>query len=240
MSKNVVLYGLNLNNVPVIGGVLASERFLRPAADVLSVSRIIGGPAIAGYILTHRPEERSWKAGMGVGLWGLTDKLDGDIIKALTASMTDQEKAAYKQSAAAKRGAFLDHVADKAFVVPPQMALASRGEIARAHHRAKIARDVGVSTIKSIQARESGTYASAKQLARAKTYVEMSAVAIGASPLAAMREPDGTTLTEYAFRAATALSIASGAQYAADLANAFMHARVEDVRELVIDGPQPA
>ena len=239
MSQGVELYGVDLADIPVIGEKVDSEEFLVGAANALSVARIIGGPAIAGYILSHAPENRSWSWGIGAGLLGASDRLDGDIIRALKRSMSEEQLQAFIESGRANRGARLDHMADKAFVIPPMGALATRGEISWAHPAAKVGRDVAVNKIKEWRAAlNDGEYASASELARWKATVEMVGVGIGASPLAANTGPNGeTTWTEYTFRAATALSLTTGAQYAHDLWEASRNLNFHDMEELIIDGP---
>lgn len=235
MAKHVELYGVDLNEFPG-GRIWSNERFLRWSANGLAGARVVGGPAVAGYILSHAPEDRSWKVGIGVALLGATDRLDGDMIRALKSSFDEGELEEYNECGHGNFGAWLDQFSDKAFVVPPMGALAVRGEISSAHPIAKLSRDVATSRAKKRIQELSGSFPSASELARYKTTAEMAAVAIGSSPLAALTGPDGeTTFTEYAFRASTTLSLASGARYIGDLREAIINARVSDVEEIVID-----
>jgi phosphatidylglycerophosphate synthase len=237
-GRGVEIYGRRISDIPAVGRLMDSEWFLRTAANGLSVARIIGGPAVAGYVMATRPEDRSWGVGIGVALLAAGDNVDGAMIKGLKRTMTENELAAYLQSGKADFGAKLDHLADKAFVLPPMTAFASRGEISWAHPMLKIGRDVGTGAIKKAVHERTGAYPSASELGRRKAVAEMAAVAIGASPLSRLTGPDGeTTLTEYAFRASTALSLASGAQYVESLVTALREVRIADVRELVIAGP---
>ena len=91
--------------------------------------------------------------------------------------------------------------------------------------------------IKSVFGELTGEYPSASPLARWKAAVEMGALAIAASPLSAETGPNGRTLTEYAFFAATALSHKTAQDYSDALFDAIQEAHIDDVRALIIGGP---
>lgn len=237
MSQGVELYGQRLAEIPVIGEAIDSEEFLCAAANALSVARGLAGPAIAGYILSNSPEDRTYAMGFAVAAIGASDRLDGDMIRALKLSMSEGELEEYQASGRADLGAKIDHLADKAFVIPPMGALAVRGEISPVHPMAKVGRDFAVGKVKARLAELGGGYRSASELARIKATAEMMGVSVGASPLAAKTGPDGeTTWTEYIFRAATVLSLETGRQYVMDLQEAVINHRIADVEQIVLGG----
>ena len=236
--REVTLYGARLDQVPIVGGVLSREGVMRHTANTLSRARIVGGPAVAGYILTHRPEERSYAVGVAVAAGGLTDKLDGSLSRANVAAMTDEERAYHVESGRDAAGKKLDHRADKAWVLPPMAALAMRGEISVAHPALKLLRDRRVGGIKGQYHELTGEYPSAGDTARAKTTVEMAGVAVGASPLAAVHIPGTeTTLPDAIFTVSTGLSEYSAGQYADDLRRAVIEMDLQAITELAADGP---
>ena len=235
--REVTLYGQRLDQVPVVGGFISSEKTMRRTANGLAIGRAMAGPAVAGYLLATSPENRTWKVALTVGAISATDRLDGDIARANMAAMTDEERAAYAAAGHEEFGKKVDHLADKAWVIPPMAALAMRGEISVAHPAAKIVRDRYVGKVKAARAEVGDDgYQSAIPLARWKASVEMLGVGVAASPVSAIVAPDGNTVTEHVFRAATTLSMVTAEQYVDDLTDALQRMNVPDIMELGIDG----
>jgi phosphatidylglycerophosphate synthase len=217
---SVTVDGVQLDTLPIVGGLLSRRSVLRGITDALPIARGLSGPVIAKKIYETPPSERSALFMAGVAALAYTDRVDGIIAK---------------QIGTTKLGAMLDHMADKAFVLPGMTALAARGEISWGHPATKLARDVGVIGIKHVLAeRNGGDYASAIDLARIKATAEMGALAIGCGPLAAYRSTEtGTTLTELGFRASTALTVVTGAQYTQQLIESLRGGGLSDIEDLV-------
>lgn len=170
-----------------------SKEAARLTANGLSVGRGLAGPALAQYFLITPPEQRTWKhAGVVAGLVA-TDKIDGYLGRYAEAS---------------KLGAWLDQMADKAFVLPPMIALAKNGEIEDHHWKIKLGRDVGVTALRSAVHMNGGS-TSAETIGKIKASAEMTGLVMASSPLAS----EYPELTNRIFDTATTLNVVSGLQY---------------------------
>ena len=133
-------------------------------------------------------------------------------------------------------GEWADHMADKAFVLPPLAALTIRREVSPLHLGLKIRRDRRVNGFKRKMIELNGG-SHKSQAARRKTFVDMSAVTLPSGPLAANRSPLGVTWTELAFTAGTFLSEYSAKEYGDALQKAIADVNVNDIEELLHDIP---
>lgn len=165
----------------------------RVGVNVLPLIRVAAGPMIDGYLRRTPPEERTWLDASAIALVSFTDKLDGFWARRI--GPTDF-------------GGWIDQLADKAFIIPPQLALKDNGELPAVHPYLKIARDVSVSGLRMWAARQ-GKDVSARSLGQRKTIVDMATLIAAGSPLS--QEPD--RLRAGASHG-TALSLTSAFDYA--------------------------
>lgn len=234
MSQGVELYGRRLADVPVIGERIDNARLLTNTANALTIGRAACGVPIAGYVLLNRPEERSMAVTAAVGVAAATDRLDGDIMRAVYSSMGEDEAEAFRNQevfgvgrvaryaakiagvnapeSAGEFGGWADHMSDKAFVYPPLAAFTVRREVPSTILMAKTMRDRRTNGDKA-KIMELGEPVPKVEKARWKTVVDMASIAIGSGPLAARRTRTGHTWTEVGFMAGTVLSEASAEDY---------------------------
>ncbi|MEK7600110.1 MAG: CDP-alcohol phosphatidyltransferase family protein [Patescibacteria group bacterium] len=172
--------------------MIESQTAARAVANTLPVVRAVAGPVIAKYIRETPADERSWAMGAAVATLSITDKLDGTL--AARAGPT-------------KVGGWLDQMADKAFVIPAQVALQSTGEMPTVHPVLKVARDVSLSGLRWWAA-SSGKDVSAGRQGKQKTTAEMMTLTAAASPLATKRD-----LVRAGASVATAMSLTSFLEY---------------------------
>lgn len=170
-----------------------SKQIARLGANSLSIGRGLAGPWLAYKFETTKPEERDWAFTSKVAALVLTDTIDGHLGR--YAEIT-------------KFGTWADQLADKAFVLPPMIALAKNGEISHLHWQAKLGRDIGVTALRGVVHLNGGSTA-AESLGKMKAVAEMTGLIVAASP-ASQQYPE---LTERIFDTATTLNIVSGAQY---------------------------
>lgn len=152
--------------------MLNSDTAIRATANALPVARIAAGPRIAEHLATTPPEERTWLDAGTILAIGSTDKADGYLARGVGATSF---------------GGWLDQLADKAFVIPTQLALKNNGELPAAHPYLKIARDVSVSGLR-MWAAHKGRDVSAGSIGKRKTAAEMLTMVVAGSPLA--QDPD--------------------------------------------------
>lgn len=169
-----------------------NEAAIRTTANALPVARIVAGPFIARHTAVTPPEERTWLDASIVATLSGTDKADGILAR---------------HAGPTTFGGWLDQMADKAFVIPNQLALKGTGEMPAVHPYLKIARDLGVSGLR-LWASSKGRDVSAGDLGKRKTAAEMLTLTIANSPLA--RDPDRIRAGA---SVATALSLASFFDY---------------------------
>lgn len=164
----------------------------RIGVNALPLARIAAGPMVAGYLEETPPEERTLLAAGTIAAVSATDKFDGLWARRIGPTAF---------------GGWLDQMADKAFIIPGQLALKNNGELPAVHPYLKIARDVAVSGLR-MWAANKGRDVSAGSLGKRKTAAEMLTQTVAGSPLA--RNPDhiraGASI-------ATALSLTSFADY---------------------------
>jgi CDP-diacylglycerol--glycerol-3-phosphate 3-phosphatidyltransferase len=163
---------------------------LATPANALTAARLLAAPVFVGLIAT---EGASW-ATVAVGIAvASSDGLDGWLAR---------------RQGATRSGAFLDPLADKVLVLGAFFALAAQGRMPWLPVGLMTAREVGMSGYRSWAGRR-GVSVPARRLAKVKTIVQELAVATYlVPPLAGYRGLQlGVTW------AATALTLASGAQY---------------------------
>jgi len=141
------------------------------AADVLSLSRIVGAPLVASWLRTTPPEQRTRKHGLIVGALGATDKLDGLL---------------GRKAGDRPWSKWLDRWADKIYATLVEKALSDNGEISPLHWQLKVLRD-GVVEVARLRAQQHGAVTSSPRLNQWKTTVELGLIAAASSPLARRR-----------------------------------------------------
>lgn len=163
---------------------------LATPANALTAARLLAAPVFVGLIAT---EGASWvTVAVGVAV-ASSDGVDGWLAR---------------RHGATRSGAFLDPLADKFLVLGALFALAAQGRAPWVPVGLMAAREVGMSAYRSWAGRR-GVSVPARRLAKVKTLVQELAVATYlVPPLAPHR-----TLQLAVTWAATALTLASGAQY---------------------------
>jgi CDP-diacylglycerol--glycerol-3-phosphate 3-phosphatidyltransferase len=163
---------------------------LATPANALTAGRLLAAPLFVGLIAT---EGASWvTVAVGVAV-ASSDGLDGWLAR---------------RHGATRSGAFLDPLADKFLVLGAFFALAVQGRMPWVPVGLMTAREVGMSAYRSWAGRR-GVSVPARRLAKVKTIVQELAVATYLVPPLAAHE----TLQLSVTWAATALTLASGAQY---------------------------
>ncbi len=166
---------------------------LATPANALTAARLLAAPVFVGLIAT---EGASWvTVAVGVAV-ASSDGVDGWLAR---------------RHGATRSGAFLDPLADKFLVLGAFFALAVQGRMPWVPVAVMTAREVGMSAYRSWAGRR-GVSVPARRLAKVKTIVqELAVAAYLVPPLATHR-----TLQLSVTWAATALTLASGAQYLRD------------------------
>lgn len=148
--------------------------WMRRTADGLSIFRAIAGPALGYYISTRRNFRKKPVAG-AIAIISTTDFLDGRLAKKAHAIDPSQKK---------PRGAWLDQMADKAFVhgilggfIVRSAKEGSAGKAAflATNEVIQFGRDAIVTNMRK-QAQERGINTSARQLGRLKTSITLAAL----------------------------------------------------------------
>lgn len=180
---------------PTIGSVSAGSPNYGPSAlatpaNALTAARFLAAPAFVGLIAT---EGASWvTVAVGVAV-ASSDGVDGWLAR---------------RHGATRSGAFLDPLADKFLVLGAFFALAVQGRMPWVPVGLMTAREAGMSAYRSWAGRR-GVSVPARRLAKVKTIIQELAIATYlVPPLAAHR-----TLQLSVTWTATALTLASGAQY---------------------------
>ena len=163
---------------------------LATPANALTAARLLAAPVFVGLIVS---EGSSWvTVAVGVAV-ASSDGVDGWLAR---------------RHGATRSGAFLDPLADKFLVIGAFFALALQGRMPWVPVGLMTAREVGMSAYRSWAGRR-GVSVPARRLAKVKTIVQELAVATYlVPPLAPLH-----TLQLSVTWAATALTLASGAQY---------------------------
>jgi CDP-diacylglycerol---glycerol-3-phosphate 3-phosphatidyltransferase len=171
---------------------------LATPANALTAARLLAAPVFVGLVLS---EGASWvTVAVGVAV-ASSDGLDGWLAR---------------RHGTTRSGAFLDPLADKVLVLGAFFALGVQGRMPWVPVGLMTVREAGMSAYRSWAARR-GVSVPARRLAKVKTLVQELAVATYlVPPLAGYR-----TLQLGATWAATALTLASGAQYLWDGRRAF-------------------
>lgn len=193
-------------------------RWLQKLANGLSISRTVAGPALAVYIAKSR-EYRTVPTVATIGIVAATDYFDGRLARKAKVHRTDQQ--------GSERGAWLDQMADKAFVhsLMGGMAVhaAKQGDKAQAgillaNQAVQFARDTWVTQIRS-EAQDHGVPTGARWLGRLKTATTLAALTAKALPPMARYETAQTWTAIAGVTAGTALSIVSGVSLVSELRN---------------------
>ncbi|MCA9342875.1 hypothetical protein KC950_02590 [Candidatus Saccharibacteria bacterium] len=170
-----------------------SKQVARVGANSLSIGRGVAGLWLAHELRTTQPKDRDWVMASKVASLVITDTIDGKMGRYANPS---------------RLGSWLDQMSDKAFVLPPMITLANKGEIADYHWQVKLGRDIGVTALRSVVHLNGGSTA-AETLGKMKATAEMTGLVVASSPLA-IEYPE---LSNKVFESATILNLASGAQY---------------------------
>lgn len=171
---------------------------LATPANAVTAARLLAAPVFVGLIVT---EGATWTTvAVGVAVAG-TDGVDGWLAR---------------RQGATRSGAFLDPLADKVVVLGGFFALAAQRRLPWAPVLAMAVREVGMSGYRSWAGRR-GISIPARRSAKLKTVVQDLAIATCLVPPLA----DQRTLQLGAAWVATALTVASGAQYLWDGRQAF-------------------
>ena len=163
---------------------------LATPANALTAARLLAAPVFVGLIAT---EGASWVTVAVGAAVASSDGVDGWLAR---------------RHGATRSGAFLDPLADKFLVLGAFFALAVQGRMPWVPVGLMSAREVGMSAYRSWAGRR-GVSVPARRLAKAKTIVQELAVATYLVPPLASH---GTLQLSVTW-AATALTLASGAQY---------------------------
>lgn len=162
-------------------------------ANALSAARLVAAPVFIGLIASQGPSWTTVAVGVAVAS---SDGLDGWLAR---------------RQGATRSGAFLDPLADKVLVLGSFFALGAQGRLPWLPVGLMAAREAGMSLYRSWAGRR-GISIPARRLAKAKTVVQELAVATCLVPPLAQHR----ALQLGVVWAATALTLASGAQYLLD------------------------
>ena len=163
---------------------------LATPANALTAARLLAAPVFVGLIATQGASWVSVAVGVAVAS---SDGVDGWLAR---------------RHGATRSGAFLDPLADKFLVLGAFFALAEQDRMPWVPVGLMTAREVGMSAYRSWVARR-GISVPARRLAKVKTIVQELAIASYLVPPLAGHRKLQLTITW----AATALTLASGAQY---------------------------
>jgi phosphatidylglycerophosphate synthase len=166
---------------------------LAKVPTALSGFRLAYGTLQIGKILQSSPRERTWNDAIKTGCIAITDKLDGDWSRHFGST---------------KNGSIIDRLADIAFSVGGEVALAVNDEISPIHPLLSIGREATVNTLRKY-AEKSGRTIPVGNRGRQKTALKMAMLTAARSPLSRQ-----SGAIESMASLGTALSIISGFEYA--------------------------
>jgi phosphatidylglycerophosphate synthase len=140
---------------------------LAKVPTALSGFRLAYGTLQIGKILQSSPRERTWNDAIKTGCIAITDKLDGDWSRHFGST---------------KNGSIIDRLADIAFSVGGEVALAVNDEISPIHPLLSIGREATVNTLRKY-AEKSGRTIPVGNRGRQKTALKMAMLTAARSPL---------------------------------------------------------
>lgn len=192
--------------------------WLQRLADGLSISRAVAGPVLAAYIARSR-EYRTPPTVAAIGIIAATDYFDGRIAEKAKRYRPDRQ--------GSERGAWLDQMADKAFVhgIVGGMAIhaARNGEkavagVLAANQAVQLVRDTLVTRVRA-EAQERGVPTGARWLGKLKTAATLTALTVKAMPPLPRYETAQTWAATAGLAAGTTLSVVSGVTLVSELQN---------------------
>ncbi|MEL6158963.1 MAG: CDP-diacylglycerol--glycerol-3-phosphate 3-phosphatidyltransferase [Cyanobacteria bacterium J06623_5] len=160
----------------------------------ITVSRLLGVPIVLVALLDPT-DIRRWVSVVAFVIFAGTDWLDGYLARRL--------------NQVTELGKFLDPLVDKLLVMAPLMALVGMGEIPAWAVFLILARELTISGWRVNPAFQQGAVPGAGLLGKAKTVVQIIAIALLLAPLSGPWQPIGLTL----FWIAVLLTWISGGQY---------------------------
>lgn len=160
----------------------------------ITVSRLLGVPLLLVLLQAPTAAQRWWAAGIFV-VAASTDWLDGYLARRLN-QVTDL-------------GKFLDPLVDKLLVLAPLLMLVGLGQVPAWGVFLIVAREITISGWRVNPAMQGGAVPGANLWGKAKTVVQIVAIALLLAPLPAVWDGPAQIL----FWAAVALTLASGLVY---------------------------
>ncbi|MEA5447518.1 CDP-diacylglycerol--glycerol-3-phosphate 3-phosphatidyltransferase [Leptolyngbya sp. CCNP1308] len=160
----------------------------------ITVSRLLGVPLLLVLLQAPTAAQRWWAAGIFV-VAASTDWLDGYLARRLN-QVTDL-------------GKFLDPLVDKLLVLAPLLMLVGLGQVPAWGVFLIVAREITISGWRVNPAMQGGAVPGANLWGKAKTVVQIAAIALLLAPLPAVWDGPAQIL----FWAAVALTLASGLVY---------------------------